>query len=229
MLLGSPEEDEDDLFSIELFPSSNKTTLLFLFITLTWLHLFNIQAYSHFFKIFSFDYLGQTDADLMIQEQEQPRNSSNGDITEVWTDAEMFESVCSVCKSRRPKIGWAKDFTHTELQDATNGFSAKNILSEDEFCSVFKGQLKNKLNIIVKRYKDARFQEAAEIYVKANELMIKATHKNVAMLLGSCVEGSDTLLVYEYSCGGLLDQLLSGNCITKTGQILKCTNIKCCK
>lgn len=38
MLLGSPEEDEDDLFSIELFPSSNKTTLLFLFITLTWLH-----------------------------------------------------------------------------------------------------------------------------------------------------------------------------------------------
>lgn len=113
-----------------------------------------------------------------------------------------------MCKNRRPKASWKRDFTFTELHEATEGFSDKNFLSEGGFGCVYKGKLKNGLKLAVKQHKDASCQGEKEFKSEVNVLS-KARHENLVMLLGSCSEGNHRLLVYEYVCNGSLDQHLS--------------------
>ncbi|KAL0335521.1 UNVERIFIED_CONTAM: Proline-rich receptor-like protein kinase PERK12 [Sesamum radiatum] len=122
---------------------------------------------------------------------------------------EEFEnSICSVCRNRRPTIGLQRDFTYEELREATNGFSRKNFLSEGGFGSVFKGQLKDGLVVAVKQHKAASLQGEKEFKSEVHVLS-QARHQNVVVLLGSCAERSHRLLVYEYVCNGSLQERLS--------------------
>ncbi|KAK4402207.1 Proline-rich receptor-like protein kinase PERK12 [Sesamum angolense] len=124
---------------------------------------------------------------------------------------EEFEnSICSVCRNRRPTIGLQRDFTYEELREATNGFSRKNFLSEGGFGSVFKGQLKDGLVVAVKQHKAASLQGEKEFKSEVHVLS-QARHQNVVVLLGSCAERSHRLLVYEYVCNGSLQERLSDN------------------
>ncbi|KAJ1376854.1 Serine-threonine/tyrosine-protein kinase, catalytic domain [Sesbania bispinosa] len=122
-------------------------------------------------------------------------------------DEQLKDYVCSVCENRRPKFELMKEFTYAELHEATNGFSPKNYLSEGGFGSVYKGMLKG-LKIAVKQHKCASLQGEKEFKSEVNALS-KALHENVVMLLGSCSEGNNRLLVYEFVCNGSLDQHLS--------------------
>ncbi|GFS37840.1 proline extensin-like receptor kinase 1 [Actinidia rufa] len=92
----------------------------------------------------------------------------------------------------------------------TNGFSSENVIFEGGYGAVFRGQLKNMLTIAVKKHKDASFHGEKKFNAEVLALG-KTRHKNVIMLLGSCLEGSQRLLVYEYVCNGSLDQQLT-NC-----------------
>ncbi|KAK6163139.1 hypothetical protein DH2020_002980 [Rehmannia glutinosa] len=122
---------------------------------------------------------------------------------------EEFEnSICSVCKNRRPKVGLQRDFTYVELHEATKGFSRKNFLSEGGFGFVFKGKLKDGLKIAVKQHKAASLQGEKEFKSEVHVLS-QARHQNLVVLLGSCTEGSHRLLVYEYVCNGSLEEHLS--------------------
>lgn len=141
----------------------------------------------------------------LIDYQEQQHNSNNETSH---MEEEFIYPLCSVCKNRRPKIGWKRDFSYTELYTATQGFSAKNFLSEGGFGSVYKGQL-NGMTVAVKQHRSESFQGEKEFKSEVNVLS-KARHENVVMLLGSCSEGNNRLLVYEYVCNGSLDQHLSG-------------------
>lgn len=123
------------------------------------------------------------------------------------TDELFLNSICSICKNRRPRIGWKRDFTYAELHAATEGFSPKNFLSEGGFGTVYRGELGG-LKIAVKQHKSASFQGEKEFKSEVNVLS-KARNENLVMLLGSCAEGSHRLLVYEYVCNGSLDQHLS--------------------
>jgi len=127
-------------------------------------------------------------------------------------EEEFTNPLCSVCNNRRPKVGFQIDFTYAELFAATKGFSPSNFLSEGGFGSVYKGLL-NGMKIAVKQHKNAGFQGEKEFKSEVN-LLSKARHENVVVLLGSCSEGTNRLLVYEYVCNGSLDQHLSG---TKSG------------
>lgn len=121
---------------------------------------------------------------------------------------EAFDnSICSVCQNRRPKIGWTRDFTCAELRSSTDGFSDSKYLSEGGYGSVFKGEI-NGLMIAVKQHKDASSQGDREFKSEV-QVLSKARHENVVMLLGSCSDGNNRLLVYEYVCNGSLDQHLS--------------------
>lgn len=123
------------------------------------------------------------------------------------TCEEFQNSSCSVCGNRRPKIRCRRDFSYAELQGATEGFSAKNYLSEGGFGSVFKGEIDG-VKIAVKQHKNASHQREKEF--KSEVLVLtKARHENLVTLLGSCAEGNHRLLVYEYVCNGSLDQHLS--------------------
>ncbi|XP_029128851.1 probable serine/threonine-protein kinase PIX7 isoform X2 [Cajanus cajan] len=140
-----------------------------------------------------------------IEVNQQEKHITNNEKSHV--EEEFTNPVCSVCHNRRPRVGWKRDFNYAELYTATNGFSPKNFLSEGGFGSVYKGLL-NGMKIAVKQHNSAGFQGEKEFKAEVNVLS-KARHENVVVLLGSCSEGNNRLLVYEYVCNGSLDQHLS--------------------
>lgn len=117
------------------------------------------------------------------------------------------QSKCSVCNNRRPNFECKRDFTYAELQAATQGFSQKNFLSEGGFGAVYKGNLCGQ-TIAIKQQKCANLKEEKEFKSEV-DVLSRARHENVVMLLGSCSEGNHRLLVYEYVCNGSLNQHLS--------------------
>ncbi|XP_068661751.1 serine/threonine-protein kinase PBS1-like [Aristolochia californica] len=117
--------------------------------------------------------------------------------------------VCQ-CGNPRAKIGCKKDFTYGELRVATEKFSSKNFLSEGGFGFVYKGGLMDGQKIAVKQYKHASLQGERE-FKKEVDVLSRARHKNVVMLIGSCSDRNHRLLVYEFVCNGSLDQHLSTN------------------
>ncbi|XP_028791847.1 proline-rich receptor-like protein kinase PERK8, partial [Neltuma alba] len=118
-------------------------------------------------------------------------------------------SVCSVCKSKRPHFGWQKDFSYDELHMATDGFSIKNSLTEGVYGPSFRGQLKCNLKIVIKQLQMTSSQEE-KIFKSEVQFLFNARHENVVMLLGSCIDKTRLLIVYDYACNGSLDQHLSG-------------------
>ncbi|KAJ9565583.1 hypothetical protein OSB04_001549 [Centaurea solstitialis] len=143
------------------------------------------------------------------QEKKQQLLSTSDTLVEGCQKEENFEySVCSVCQNKRPSIRLTKDFNYAELYQATNHFSSKNFLSEGGFGSVYAGELKCGLKVAVKQHNDASFQGEKEFKSEV-DVLSKARHPNLVMLLGSCSEGTHRLLVYEFVCYGSLDQHLS--------------------
>ncbi|KAF8015256.1 hypothetical protein BT93_H0915 [Corymbia citriodora subsp. variegata] len=90
---------------------------------------------------------------------------------------------------------------------ATNNFSRQNRLGEGGFGEVFLGTLLNGILIAVKRLSQSSRQGAEEF---KNEVMLlsKLQHRNVVQLLGSCIEGEEKLLVYEFMQNKSLDYFL---------------------
>ncbi|CAA7399487.1 unnamed protein product [Spirodela intermedia] len=132
--------------------------------------------------------------------------------------------LCSVCRHRAPVFGkpprW---FGVGELEEATGGFCDENFLAEDALTWVHRGVLRNGQVVAVKRLKpsppaapgmmavypcgggggDGGFR--AEV-----EVLSRAQHRNVVMLVGFSVEATQRALVYEYVCNGSLAAHLHG-------------------
>ena len=95
------------------------------------------------------------------------------------------------------------------LRQVTNNFSEENILGRGGFGVVYKGELHDGTKIAVKR------MEAGAMGTKGmNEfqaeigVLTKVRHRHLVALLGSCVNGNERLLVYEYMPQGHLGQHL---------------------
>ncbi|XP_050147752.1 cysteine-rich receptor-like protein kinase 25 isoform X26 [Malus sylvestris] len=93
------------------------------------------------------------------------------------------------------------------LETATNKFSEDNKLGEGGFGAVFKGMLSDGQEIAVKRLSKSSGQGVEEF---KNEVVLvaKLQHRNLVRLLGFCLEGEETLLVYEYVPNKSLDYFL---------------------
>ncbi|KAM5588591.1 hypothetical protein ABKV19_006849 [Rosa sericea] len=93
------------------------------------------------------------------------------------------------------------------VEAATKKISADNMLGEGGFGQVFKGILDNGQEIAVKRLSKSSGQGVREF---KNEvfLVAKLQHRNLVKLLGFCLEGEETLLVYEYVPNKSLDYFL---------------------
>ncbi|EOA23083.1 hypothetical protein CARUB_v10003865mg [Capsella rubella] len=94
-----------------------------------------------------------------------------------------------------------------DIMVATNAFSEENKLGEGGFGPVYKGKLRNGMDVAIKRLSKKSSQGMKEF---KNEvvLIIKLQHKNLVRLLGYCVESEEKLLVYEYMSNKSLDVLL---------------------
>ncbi|MBA0665079.1 hypothetical protein Goklo_004994 [Gossypium klotzschianum] len=147
--------------------------------------------------------------DLQSPDENPKQHNHNDDWMGGNPGDQVFKnSLCLICKNRRPKIGWMRDFTYAELQAATEGFNAKNFLSEGGFGSVYRGEI-NGMKIAVKQHKYNASLQGEKEFKSEVHVLRTARHENLVMLVGSCSEGNHRLLVYEYVCNGSLDLHLS--------------------
>ncbi|KAI3773336.1 hypothetical protein L1987_47861 [Smallanthus sonchifolius] len=119
--------------------------------------------------------------------------------------------LCSICLHKAPIVAKPpRLFTYAELELATGGFSKANFLAEGGFGSVHRGVLPDGQVVAVKQHKLASCQGDKE-FCSEVEVLSRAQHRNVVMLIGFCVEDGKRLLVYEYICNRSLDFHLYGH------------------
>ncbi|XWS71306.1 hypothetical protein CRYUN_Cryun03dG0126900 [Craigia yunnanensis] len=121
MMPGAPEEE--DLFSIELFPTycfSEKT------------------GYSSSYNFDNY-VVGQAEVNQVSQNQKHAHTSNSANSSIRLQAEETFGNpACIICDNRIQNVEWRKDFTYVELHAATDGFSSKNNLSGDGVESTFR-------------------------------------------------------------------------------------------
>ncbi|KAI7981992.1 G-type lectin S-receptor-like serine/threonine-protein kinase [Camellia lanceoleosa] len=90
------------------------------------------------------------------------------------------------------------------IVNATDNFSENNKLGEGGFGSVYKGLLEGGQEIAVKRLSRNSRQGLDEF---KNEVICiaKLQHRNLVKLLGCCIQGDETMLIYEYMPNKSLD------------------------
>ncbi|CAL2251429.1 unnamed protein product [Prunus armeniaca] len=104
------------------------------------------------------------------------------------------------------------------IETATSKFSDNNKLGEGGFGVVFKGTLANGHEIAVKRLSKSSKQGVQE-FKNEVALVAKLQHRNLVSLLGFCLEGEETILVYEYVPNKSLDYFLFGTESKKREQL----------
>ncbi|CAA0830452.1 Protein kinase superfamily protein [Striga hermonthica] len=111
-----------------------------------------------------------------------------------------------------------KDFTFSELKQATKNFSRTARLGEGGFGCVFKGVIRSsedpskKIDVAVKQLGRRGLQGHKEWVTEVNVLGI-VEHPNLVKLIGYCAEdderGIQRLLIYEYMPNGSVEDHLS--------------------
>ncbi|XP_047319854.1 G-type lectin S-receptor-like serine/threonine-protein kinase At1g11410 [Impatiens glandulifera] len=98
-------------------------------------------------------------------------------------------------------------FDLSTIVASTDNFSISNKLGEGGFGMVYKGRLRNGVEIAVKRLAKNSGQGTEEF---KNEvcLIAKLQHRNLVRLLGSCVEHHEKMLIYEYLPNRSLDSFI---------------------
>ncbi|XP_047314429.1 G-type lectin S-receptor-like serine/threonine-protein kinase At1g11410 [Impatiens glandulifera] len=103
-----------------------------------------------------------------------------------------------------------EDFSFFKLSTivaATNNFSVSNKLGQGGFGTVYKGRLRNGIDIAVKRLaknSDQGFEE----FKNEVSLIVKLQHRNLVRLLGCCFQPYEKMLIYEYLPNKGLDSFI---------------------
>ncbi|XP_073294795.1 uncharacterized protein [Primulina huaijiensis] len=92
-------------------------------------------------------------------------------------------------------------YSYSEINTATDNFSPDNLLDEEGYGVVYKGQLENGQLISAKVQKESNTQGIPEF-------LRFACHKNIQMFLGYCNNEDFNILVYEFVCNKSLERHL---------------------
>ncbi|XP_030467805.2 cold-responsive protein kinase 1-like [Syzygium oleosum] len=101
-------------------------------------------------------------------------------------------------------------FTYNELRSATANFDSSNKIGRGGFGIVYKGTLRNGVQVAVKKLSATSKQGLGEFVAEINTIAT-VRHQNLVQLIGFCVEGTDRILVYEYLENSSLDRALLGS------------------
>ncbi|CAL1397718.1 unnamed protein product [Linum trigynum] len=102
--------------------------------------------------------------------------------------------------------GWLQ-YDFETIQAATNDFADESKLGEGGFGAVYKGVLSNGEQVAVKRLGIDSRQGDLE-FKNEVKLVARLQHRNLARLLGFCLEGREKLLIYEFIPNASLDHFL---------------------
>ncbi|XP_043725551.1 proline-rich receptor-like protein kinase PERK1 [Telopea speciosissima] len=107
-------------------------------------------------------------------------------------------------------LGFSKStFTYEELEMATEGFSAANMLGQGGFGYVHRGVLPNGKEVAIKSLKAGSGQGDREFQAEV-EIISRVHHKHLVSLVGYCIAGSQRMLVYEFVPNNTLEFHLHG-------------------
>ncbi|KAL5232328.1 hypothetical protein ABZP36_031104 [Zizania latifolia] len=117
------------------------------------------------------------------------------------------ESGGSDAEPEVSRRGWGRPYTRRELEEATGGFAAENVLGEGAYGVVYKGVLRDNTAVAIKNLHNNRGQAEKDFKVEV-AMIERVRHKNLVSLLGYCSEGACRMLVYEYMENSNLDKWL---------------------
>ncbi|KAJ7971178.1 Receptor-like kinase [Quillaja saponaria] len=100
-------------------------------------------------------------------------------------------------------------FMYEELAQATDGFSAKNLLGEGGFGCVYKGLLRDGREVAVKQLKVGGGQGEREFRAEV-EIISRVHHRHLVSLVGYCISEHQRLLIYDYVPNDTLHYHLHG-------------------
>ncbi|XP_022761442.1 probably inactive leucine-rich repeat receptor-like protein kinase At5g48380 [Durio zibethinus] len=92
--------------------------------------------------------------------------------------------------------------SYTDLKEATNDFSADNIIGFGQMGTTYKATLSNGCLLAIKRLFDT--QKFDEHFITELKTLGTLRHDNLVPLLGFCIESREKLLVYRYMSNGNL-------------------------
>ncbi|ONL99479.1 probable serine/threonine-protein kinase At1g01540 isoform X1 [Zea mays] len=128
-------------------------------------------------------------------------NSTSGESTasdQGGSDAEVPEAA---------RRGWGRRYTRREMEEATGGLAAANMVGEGGYGVVFRGVLRDGTAVAIKNLHNNRGQAEKDFRMEVQTIG-RVRHKNLVSLLGYCSEGACRMLVYEYMEKSNLDKWL---------------------
>ncbi|KAJ0979684.1 hypothetical protein J5N97_015158 [Dioscorea zingiberensis] len=132
-----------------------------------------------------------------------PRGRSSRESQASGADPNIDSSFCLF------KPSW-KGFKLSELQSATNNFSAENIIGKGGYAEVYKGRLENGQLVAIKKLTRGSVDERTGNFLSELGIIVHVNHPNTARLVGFSVEGG-VHLVFRLSTYGSLASVLHGS------------------
>ncbi|KAK4429621.1 putative receptor-like protein kinase [Sesamum alatum] len=111
---------------------------------------------------------------------------------------QMHETYVHSMKSRVLPNSGAKWFHVAELEQATDGFSQKNMIGKGGFGVVYKGTLSDGTEVAVKQILDLESKGDHEFTNEA-EIISKIRHRNLLALRGFCVTKTSKILITDWA------------------------------
>ncbi|KAG0545208.1 hypothetical protein BDA96_02G342200 [Sorghum bicolor] len=98
-------------------------------------------------------------------------------------------------------------YDFSQIADATDNFSPRNILGEGGFGPVYKGVFPDGQEVAIKRL-SARSRQGLIEFKNEIQIIAKVQHKNLVRLLGCCIHEEEKMLIYEYLTNKSLDHFI---------------------
>lgn len=101
-------------------------------------------------------------------------------------------------------------FSYESIMEITNGFSSQNIIGEGGFGCVYKGWLRDRRLVAVKKLKAGSGQGDREFRSEV-EIISRVHHRHLVSLVGYCITEEEKILMYEFVPNRTLNHHLHGN------------------